>query len=233
MPQTRVLVVEDDDIVRTLLAANLETAGHAVATACSGAEMAEALRDVLYDLVLLDLGLPDEDGIVLLRQIRARGNMPVIVLTSREEMADRHAALELGADDYISKQVHPDEIMLRVRNVLRRSAGAQSGRDELAEPQTVVFSGWRLDPAGRTLFSPSGAPVDLTGAEFDVLSVLARAPNRVLTRDYLLDGMMRIDSAPMDRMVDSYISRIRKKMGDPRFIVTVTGIGYRFVPEPD
>lgn len=230
--QAHILVVEDDDIVRTLLASSLQAAGHSVRTARSGAEMAEEIHSNSTDLILLDLGLPDEDGIVLLRQLRAKRDVPVVVLTSRDDSSARRTALELGADDYISKEIHPEEILLRVRNVLRRHLGNGSRAVERRDDEVIVFSGWRLDLAGRTLRTPSGDDVALTAAEFDLLLVLARAPNRVLSRNQLLDALMRFDDAPMDRMVDSYVSRIRRKMGDARFITTVTGVGYRFVPEP-
>lgn len=231
--KARILVVEDDDIVRTLLAASLQSAGHDVRTARTGAEMADELRSHDMDLVLLDLGLPDEDGIVLLRQLRAKKDVPVVILTSRDDAPARRTALELGADDYISKETDPAEIMLRVRNILRRHLHAGPHAAGRNDGEIVAFSGWKLDLAGRTLRNPSGIDVSLTTAEFDILHVLARAPNRVLSRDQMLDALMRHDDAPMDRMVDSYVSRIRRKMGDPRFIATVTGIGYRFVPEPN
>ncbi|MEQ8397593.1 response regulator transcription factor [Thalassobaculum sp.] len=230
--QAHILVVEDDEIVRTLLAATLEMAGYDVSTAGSGVEMTDMSRNHDYSLILMDLGLPDEDGIVLLRQLRARDDVPVIILTSRDDMPSRRTALKLGADDYINKDVHPEEIILRIRNVLRRGSGRGGTTAEQPDHDAIKFSGWHLDPVGRSLTSPSGAEITLTGAEFDVLCVLARAPNRVLSRDQLLDGLMRLDDAPTDRMIDSYISRIRKKMNDSRFIVTVTGVGYRFVPEP-
>lgn len=230
--QASILVVEDDDIVRTLLAASLQSAGYVVRMARSGAQMTDELRGTDVDLILLDLGLPDEDGIVLLRQLRARVDVPVVILTSREDGAARRTALELGADDYIGKETHPEEIMLRIRNILRRhlNEGRPAAGDR--DGELIEFSGWQLDIAGRVLRNPSGGDVCLTTAEFDVLHVLARAPNRVLSRDQLLDALMRFDDAPMERMVDSYVSRIRRKMDDPRFIATVTGVGYRFVPEP-
>lgn len=230
--QTRILVVDDDAIVRSLLTGRLEAVGHAVTAVGSGAEMSEALTSDEFDLVMLDLGLPDEDGIVLLRQIRTRQATPVVVLTSRDDSLARRTALELGADDYIGKDVDPEEILLRVRNILSRAGHRTVGGEIGGGPQVFEFSGWQLDPAERTLTDPGGVEVGLTAAEFDILHLLVRASGRVLSRDQLLDGLMRADDVPTDRMVDAYVSRIRRKMGDRRFITTVTGVGYRFVPEP-
>lgn len=230
--QATVLVVEDDDIVRTLLAASLEHAGHRVVTARSGEEMSKVLRQEPIALILLDLGLPDEDGMVLLRQLRMRSDAPVVVLTSRNEADTRRAALELGVDDFIGKDTPPDEILLRIRNILRRTRGGNWTAHHEGPAASIEFSGWFLDPAERSLTSPTGVEVTLTAGEFDILCCLARAPNRVLSRNQLIDALMRSDEGPMDRMIDSYVSRIRRKMGDSRFIVTVTGVGYRFVPSP-
>ncbi|MEQ8737864.1 MAG: response regulator transcription factor [Rhodospirillales bacterium] len=230
--QPNILIVEDEDIVRTLLSAQLKSAGNTVTQARSGAEMADCLHNGRFDLILLDLGLPDEDGIVLLRQLRSRSNVPVVVLTSRDEVEIRQTALELGADDYVHKDVPAEELLLRVRNILNRIAGSRGASRSHTADEVFEFAGWRLDVAGRVLTDPNGVNVPLTRAEFDILEMLARAPNRVLSRDQLLDGLMRSDEAPTDRMIDSYVSRIRRKMGTSDFIVTVTGIGYRFVPSP-
>ncbi|MEO9959968.1 MAG: response regulator transcription factor [Alphaproteobacteria bacterium] len=230
--QPNILIVEDEDIVRTLLAAQLKSAGNTVTQARSGAEMAQSLHNGRFDLILLDLGLPDEDGIVLLRQLRSRSDVPVVVLTSRDEVEIRQMALELGADDYVHKDVAAEELLLRVRNILNRVAGSRGASRSDAADDVLEFADWRLDIGARVLTDPNGVNVPLTRAEFDILEMLARAPNRVLSRDQLLDGLMRSDEAPTDRMIDSYVSRIRRKMGTSDFIITVTGIGYRFVPSP-
>jgi DNA-binding response OmpR family regulator len=230
--QPNILIVEDEDIVRTLLATQLKSAGNTVTQARSGAEMAQFLGNGRFDLILLDLGLPDEDGIVLLRQLRARSDVLVVILTSRDDVEIRQTALELGADDYVHKDVPAEEVLLRVRNILNRIVGSRGASRSDKADEVFEFADWRLDIGARVLIDPNGDNVPLTRAEFDILEMLARAPNRVLSRDQLLDGLMRSDEAPTDRMIDSYVSRIRRKMGTSGFIVTVTGIGYRFVPSP-
>ena len=232
--QPNILIVEDEPLVRTLLAAQFERAGYATATADSYAEMLEAMKGPDVDMIVLDLGLPDEDGLVILRQTRMRTDVPILVLTSRDDPEARRAALELGADDFVSKSVQPEEITLRVRNILKRMEGRPISGPAAATDEIVKFAGWRLNLSNRTLTNPKGTDVFLTAAEFDILATLARAPNRVLSRDQLLDGLARVDEGPTERMIDSYISRIRRKTKLSKIIVTVTGVGYRFaVPDGD
>lgn len=181
-------------------------------------------------LVLLDLGLPDEDGLALIRRLRTRSSVPIIVLTARRDRDDRITALKAGADDYVLKPVDPEELSLRVANVLRRGTPAP----HTAGSDALEFGGWRLDPEGESLTAPDGAAVKLTRAEFDVLTALARAPGRVLSRDYLLDAVARADDeGPSDRLIDVLVSRLRKKMemgGRTRVIETVIGRGYKLNP---
>ena len=227
------LIVEDDEFVRDLLAACLGHQGYAISHAVSCREMHAALDKGDIDLILLDLGLPDEDGLALTRQVRAKSPVPIIILTARRGKEDRRAGLELGADDYLTKPCDPQELMLRVRNLLGRSAGGGPA-DGPRGSEVLRFAGWELDGSGRTLKDPGGGDVPLTPAEFNLLAALARAPGRVLSRDFLLDAVSRPGEEPPDRMIDVMISRLRKKLEkdprQPKLIQTAVGLGYKFVP---
>lgn len=226
------LIVEDDEFVQSLLAAYLQKSGHRVTTAGSAAEMFAVLDHENISLILLDLGLPDEDGIALVRQLRTRLQTPIIVLTARQGRDDKISALEVGADDFLTKPVDPEELSLRVDNMLRRlsnsTGGGQSASDDL---EKLLFAGWSLDIAADILRSPDGEEVKLTRAEFDLLTALARAQNRVLSRAYLLDAVSRDTNEAGDRVIDVLISRIRKKIEidsrKPQIIHTIAGRGYR------
>lgn len=233
MSRPRILIVEDENIVRALLSAQFERAGYDVDAVGSCADMFAVISRRVPSLIVLDLGLPDEDGLVALRQLRSRFTVPVLVLTSRDEPEASVAALELGADDYVSKSVMPEEIVLRVRNVLRRGNSAATSQHDRQEDDVIRFSGWQLETAMRVLRDPDGDEVRLTRGEFDVLLTLARASGRVLSRDQLMDALLYLDNPPNDRMIDTFVSRIRAKMKSPRYIATVTGVGYRFVSDPD
>lgn len=226
----RILIVEDEPLVQRLMALNLANAGYETLTADSAAAMYKVFDQQKIDLVLLDLGLPDEDGLALVRQLRTRSRVPIIVLTARTGLEDRLAALELGADDFLTKGADPREILLRVKNTLARAGQGKETRG--AAEETIRFLGWALDPDARTLVAPDGTEVQLTQSEFNLTHALARAPNRVLSRDQLLDAVSRHGETPSDRMIDAFVSRVRRKMKDGRFIVTVPGIGYKFDPDP-
>jgi len=227
------LVIEDEDFSRSLLAAYLETGGFVVSGAASGEHGLAAVDAGKIDVVLLDLGLPDLDGLEVLKRIRARSSIPVLVISNRERVEDRLAALEAGADDFLVKPFDPRELAARLKVVLRRSAGGaprpDDGADELRE---LRFDGWRLRFATRDLVSPQGAEIPLTPSEFNLLAALASAPLRVLSREKLLDAIARKEDAPIDRTIDVLVSRLRRKLeADPRkpqLIVTVPGFGYRF-----
>ena len=176
---------------------------------------------------MLDLGLPDEDGLVLARQIKSRApQLPIIVLTARVSDEDRFAALEIGVDDYMLKNVGTRELLLRVRNALGR---AELGGENVARgaPSHLRFGSWALDLDARRLSDDDGSEVDLTRGEFDLLAALAKSP-RVRTRGQLLDELSRGLEPPSERMIDAFVSRVRAKIGDRSIITTVTGIGYRF-----
>lgn len=225
-----VLVVEDEEFVLALMGAYLRDSGFKVSLACNGREMLALLDKESIDLILLDLGLPDEDGLVLTRQIRARSSVPIIVLTGRSGQEDRLVALELGADDYLTKPSDPREIVLRVKNLLHRVSGNVRQKETAIE--VIRFGKWELDLASHSVNGSDGKNLSLTPAEFNLLTCFVRAPNRVLTRDHLLDAVSRYDGSPTDRMIDVVVSRLRRKIEvdphKPEFIVTVRGCGYKF-----
>lgn len=232
---SHLLIVEDDELVQALLAAYLQNDGFKVSLASTGKEMFGVLNGEAVDLILLDLGLPDEDGLTLARQIRARSSVPIVVITSRQGRDDRITALELGADDFLTKPFDPQELLLRIHNLIDRSgtAGAeQGGRGDRDRPDVLNFEGWKMDITAHTLTAPDGDPVSLTRAEFNLLAAMAKVPNRVLSRDHLLDAVSRHDESPSDRMIDVLVSRLRKKIEkdpkNPQLIVTVLGSGYKF-----
>jgi DNA-binding response OmpR family regulator len=229
------LIVEDEEFVQALIAAYLKKDGFRISVAATGKEMFAILDKQVIDLILLDLNLPDEDGLALARRIRARSSLPIIVLTARKGRDDRLSALGMGVDDYLTKPVDPEELALRVHNVLGRSATTKGQGRGTGRRDVIRFAGWAVDAAGRTVTAPDGAAVELTQAEFQLLSALARAPNRVLTRAQLLDAMAPFGESANDRMVDVMVSRLRKKMErnprKPELIVTVTGFGYKFAAQ--
>jgi two-component system, OmpR family, response regulator len=229
-----ILIVDDDSDIRVLLAAFLESHGFSVAKARDGAEMQLCLEERRFDLAILDLMLPGQDGLELCRQLRQRSAMPVIMLTARTEETDRIIGLELGADDYVTKPFNPRELLARIRAVLRRSVGAMAMPGGAPAPRSYRFEGWALSLERRELTNPAGVMVDLSTGEFDLLLAFLEAPNRVLTREHLLDAARSQPDTVFDRAIDVQVSRLRKKIepseADPPMIRTVRGAGYLFVP---
>lgn len=227
------LIVDDDREIRDLLARFLTRHGYRVTTARDGREMHKALADWRIDLIVLDLMLPGEDGLTLCRRLRASSEMPVIMLTAMGEETDRIVGLEMGADDYLSKPFSPRELLARVKSVLRRAQGSTT--PALARGRTVLrFAGWKLDLARRRLESPERIVVELSSGEFDLLVAFAEHPQRILSRDQLLDLARGRAAAPFDRSVDIQVSRLRRKIEsdakEPELIKTVRGGGYMFTP---
>ncbi|MBT4934934.1 MAG: response regulator transcription factor [Rhodospirillaceae bacterium] len=221
------LIVEDDEMMQSLLAVYLEQEGYDITAVLTGKDMFSVLSKRSADLILLDLTLPDEDGLTLARQVRARSSVPIIIMTARKGMEDRLAGLDIGADDFLTKPFDPRELVLRVRNVLKRTGDATR-----EENQVVGFDGWKMDMTSRTLTGPDETDVPLTSGEFNLLAALIKSPGRVQSRDYLLDAIARNDEPPSDRMIDVFVSRLRKKIGknsgEQNYIVTVPGHGYKF-----
>lgn len=227
-----ILIVEDDPVARDLLVAYFEKEGYRIVTAENGSQMWERLETVRTDLVLLDINLPGEDGFSLTRALRLRSDIGIILVTARREDMDRIVGLELGADDYVSKPFNERELLMRVRNLLRRT------RRQRAEEEGGVtryqFRGWSLDTERRRLITPEGVHVPLTNGEYLLLVSFVRKPGRVLTRDQLLDAVSSRDWIPNDRTIDVMVNRLRRKLGEsahPRLLVTVHGVGYQFLPE--
>ena len=227
--QPHILVVDDDREIRALLSRFLERQGMRV-TAARDAKEARRLWPLgRYHLVVLDLMLPGESGLDLARWLRGEAAVPIVMLTAMAEETDRIVGLELGADDYLGKPFNPRELLARIRAVLRRASG-EAGAAKEPPSRSVRFAGWVLEPARRRLLSPDGAEVALTGGEYELLQVLVERPNRVLTRDMLMDLLRGRQAGPFDRAIDVAVSRLRRKLEDdgrnPSLIKTVRGGGY-------
>jgi DNA-binding response OmpR family regulator len=232
-----ILIVDDEPEVRRLLEAGLKAEGYAVSEAADGAGLMAALEKGPIDLITLDIRLGGEDGFNLAREVRARNNVPIIMISGKGDMIDRIVGLELGADDYIAKPFHMREVLARVRAVLRRydAQSSDAGHAPAEEKgRRFDFDGWKLDATRRTLTSPEGASCELTTAEFNLLMILVERPGRVLSRDELMDLLKGHDWTPLDRSIDGLVARLRKKIerGEvPQLVKTVRGVGYVFAPQ--
>ncbi|HXW73441.1 MAG TPA: response regulator transcription factor [Steroidobacteraceae bacterium] len=230
LPLPHVLVVDDDAAVRQLVDEYLGQNDFRVSGVSGGAELMSLFRSEVIDLVLLDLRLRGEDGMQLLRRLRAESQIPVIILTGRAEEADRVMGLELGADDYLTKPFSPRELLARIRTVLRRT---HAGQEEHGAPVCRAYRipGWELNLRTRRLTGADGADVALSNGEFNLLAALFATANRVVTRDQLIEMSRRYDNEVYDRAIDVQILRLRRKIerdpAEPRIIVTERGVGYR------
>ena len=230
VPRPHVLIVDDDETVRQLVDQYLAQNDFRVSGASRGAELMGALGGQVIDLVLLDLRLRGEDGMQLLRQVRAQSQIPVIILTGRTEEADRVMGLELGADDYLTKPFSPRELLARIRTVLRRT---HAGQEVHGAPVCRAYRlpGWELNLRTRRLTGEHGAEVALSNGEFNLLAALLASANRVVTRDQLIEMSRRYDNEVYDRAVDVQILSLRRKLernpAEPQIILTERGAGYR------
>ena len=226
-----ILVVDDDARIRQMLLGYFEEEGYRVTAVAEGRAMRESLQRHAIDIILLDLVLPGEDGLALARDVRSRSDVPIIMLTGRDDVVDRIVGLEVGADDYVAKPFHLRELLARLRTVLRRrQPAAAPARNEEAE--VFHFEGWRLDLSRRQLVTSEGSEIELTTGEFDILAVMARHPGRVFSRDTLMDLTRGRTLEPFDRTIDAQVARLRKKVEHdpkkPALIKSVRGVGYVF-----
>jgi DNA-binding response OmpR family regulator len=234
----RVLVVDDDPDVRSFLDDYLSAHGYTVETADSGPTMRRALERCVPDLVLLDVGLPGEDGLTLARHLREHHDLGVIMISGAGEPVDRIVGLEVGADDYITKPFDPRELRARIKSVLRRYIRENTEASAVPpvndEVPGVAFGLCRLDLDSRRLFDAAGGELALTAMEFDLLRVFAERPNRPLSRDQLLNLTRNRDWDPSDRSIDIHIVRLRRKIepdpAHPKVLRTVRNVGYMYVP---
>lgn len=241
MTKPTVLLVEDDEFMRSVIAQGLETEGYAVSAAATAEEFTRLLAATHPDIVLIDLILPDGDGLSLMKEVRARLDVPVIIVSGRNELTDKVVGLELGADDYVGKPVQMREIAARVKAQLRRyramkaAGGAEKEKASKSRAERLSFGPWILDRPQMQVLGQNGAPLSLSVSEFRLLEALILSPNRVLSREQLLDRARADDYDVTDRAIDMQILRIRRKLGDKAgpdsLIRTVRGIGYMCTAE--
>ncbi len=230
-PLFEVLVVDDDGEILVLVAKFLRANGFRVHTARNGPEMLEVLRRGAIDLIVLDLMLPGRNGLDLCRDLRRTSSIPVIMLTAKGEETDRIIGLEVGADDYLPKPFNPRELLARINAVLRRVKAADHAAAERTG-RAFLFAGWRLDILKRELTNPDGVVVDLSTGEYDLLVAFLEAPQRVLTREFLLDAARNRVIDAFDRSIDVQVSRLRRKLDGPEDLVkTVRGACYLFAAD--
>lgn len=224
------LIVDDDRALRDRLSRYLAEQGFQVTAVADGPAMDDFLAEQRPDAVILDLMLPGEDGLSLARRLRAGSDLPIIMLSARGEDIDRIIGLEIGADDYLPKPFNPRELLARIRVLLRRKTGSA----DMAQGTVYTFAPYRLDVTSHTL-TKKGEPVALTAAEFTLLRIFTEHPNRVMSRDQLIDLIKGYDRSPYDRSIDVRVTRLRHKIEDdpasPRYIRTIWGEGYLFTPK--
>ncbi len=241
MPLAHIAVLDDEPDITALLGAYLTSHGYRVTELHQGTALLELVQRDAPALVLLDLGLPGEDGLALARQVRDTARLGLVIVSGRGDTVDKVVGLEIGADDYITKPFDLRELLARVKAVLRRTAGADNaaapsppgGNGGAAARERLLFAGFSLDLAARRLLDRDGNEIALTAGEFDLLAVFARHAGRVLSRDFLLENTRGREAAPFDRAVDVLVGRLRKKLGDdlqyPQLLKSVRGAGYLLV----
>ncbi|MEP6790287.1 MAG: response regulator [Ramlibacter sp.] len=229
----RILVVDDDADIRELLTQYLRKQGLQAAAVADGRQMRVHLANHPVDLIVLDLMLPGTDGLALCRELRSGPRaLPVVMLTARGDEADRILGLEMGADDYLAKPFAPRELLARIRAVLRRARMLPPNMQVSEPARWLAFGDWRLDTTGRHLKDTAGTQVALSGAEYRLLRVFLDHPQRILTRDQLLNLTQGREAENFDRSIDLLVSRLRQRLAEdarePRYIKTVRNEGYVF-----
>jgi two-component system, OmpR family, response regulator len=229
---SHILVIDDDSQIRALLQEYLAENGMRVSIASSGDEMSQILNDEAIDLVVLDLRLGGEDGMAIARSLRDQSAIPIVMLTGVRDEADRVMGLELGADDYLTKPFSPRELLARIRTVLRRTKSAMPAQSRQRDIRAYRFGEFELNLRTRRLKRVHGDGITLTNGEFNLLAALLAAPERILTRDQLLEASRVYDNEVYDRAIDIQVLRLRRKIerdpSQPQFIVTERGAGYIF-----
>lgn len=226
-PQATVMVVEDDPVIRALIIKLLDAEGHRVIGCCDGRELGAQLKRTSPDVIVLDVMMPGEDGLSICRRLSADSNAAILIVSAKGDEIDRVLGLEIGADDYLAKPFSPRELAARVKALVRRQR-REEPKEELGF--AYAFAGWCLNTESRTLLGPDGEPVRLTGAEYALLLIFVERPNRVLSREKILDLTSGRSYDPFDRAIDVQLSRLRKKLNedarDAGLIRTVRGGGY-------
>lgn len=227
--QPHILIVDDHREIRDAVSRYLEKNGMRATTAANAIEMDGKLKTGRFDLIVLDVMMPGEDGLSVCRRLSTESNVPILFLTALTEETDRIVGLELGADDYLSKPFNPRELLARIKAILRRAERRESSAGELSG-RLVVFAGWTLDTDSRRLCADNGNEIDLTSSEFKLLTAFLERPRMVLSRDQLLDLTAGRAAPPFDRTIDNQVSRLRRKIerdpSRPDIISTVRGGGY-------
>lgn len=237
MPKATILSVDDDEGLQTVVSHYLTTEGYATLAARTGAQLMDMLQDNTPSIILLDLVLPDTDGISILAQLRSRAKIPVIVVSGKSDTTEKIVCLEMGADDYMTKPFEMRELSARIKAVLRRSEekSAAPATPVNTGPSQVRFGEWALDRSQFQLFDDKGNSADLTTGEYKLLDAMVSAPNQVMTRERLFELTRETDYDSFDRAVDIQVGRLRKKLNDdpkePHYIKTVRGVGYMFCGE--
>ena len=235
-PQEKLLVVDDDPRIRQMLVRYFEGEGYLVTAVADGVAMRDEMDRQDFSALFLDLVLPGEDGLSLARSVRSHSDIPILMLTGRDDVVDKVVGLEVGADDYIAKPFHLREVLARLRSILRRRQPApQAAEPGPPAPEghaPLKFEGWCLDIDRRKLISPAEEDVTLTTGEFDMLVVLVRNAGRVMSRERLMDLTRNRNLEAFDRTIDAQVARLRRKIeldsADPQLIKSVRGIGYIF-----
>ncbi|QEL55852.1 response regulator [Chromobacterium paludis] len=227
----RLLIVDDDPDLRDLLSDYLNSQGMTVSAVGDGEAMNRILAEKSFDILILDLMLPGTDGLTLCRDLRSRSSMPILMLTARGDELDRIIGLEMGADDYLPKPFNPRELLARVRSILRRV----DDRRNNSNLRALKFADWRLELGAQHLVDGEGVVTPLSGGEFKLMQALAENPQRVMSRDQLMEAMNGKEAGPFDRTVDVMIGRLRKRLGDdarePLLIKTIRSGGYMLACE--